>query len=351
MSESDRNTAAEGQLPVAVAKIKREKVTPPPSPDTRTTTALGELLPTLFKDENAEPAATTPHEDSKKDIQPAKSSNEILADLFRVFNAAPPDALLGLADAGKKSSHKKHKKHKKKSKKRKREVSISDLSEIDSSESGEGAGDRKKEKKKSRLDKKSIKKEHRNKSKELEKLQIVVKQEGERTVQRDQPDKVPKKHDEKVRSKAAATIESVVVRGPNGCASKTDIKTSSTSDHHDSSRHRDHKRDDDKRRPKIENGSDVSLSDEETYKSRRERELQMSRDREHLVSKERDLQKTRDREHRISRDREHRTSREQDLRTSRDRHPSRRSPVDRRERHSRHDDSFRSSYRQSLRTR
>lgn len=61
-----------------------------------------------------------PHEeDDKKNVEPLKSSNEILAELFLVFNAAPPEELLNdenLIEISKK--RKKEKKSKKKKRKR-----------------------------------------------------------------------------------------------------------------------------------------------------------------------------------------------------------------------------------------
>lgn len=60
-----------------------------------------------------------PPEEDKKNIEPLKSSNEILAELFSVFNSAPPKELLNdenLIEITKKK--KKEKKAKKKKRKR-----------------------------------------------------------------------------------------------------------------------------------------------------------------------------------------------------------------------------------------
>lgn len=57
--------------------------------------------------------------EEKKSIEPVKSSNEILAELFKVFNAAPPEELLNDNNLLKKKKQKKqHKKERKKKKKK-----------------------------------------------------------------------------------------------------------------------------------------------------------------------------------------------------------------------------------------
>lgn len=129
MAEATVFTAT--QFPVPVEKIKKEKVTPPSSPKPE----LENIIATLFNPENTRPADDVAQED-KKDVAPAKTSDEILRELFQVLNTAPP----GIS----KKSHKKHKKHKKKSKKRKRE-SKGGLSDVSGSESGmedSGSGDK-----------------------------------------------------------------------------------------------------------------------------------------------------------------------------------------------------------------
>lgn len=65
-------------------------------------------------------------EDDKKNIEPLKSSNEILAELFSVFNAAPPEELLNDENLIEISKKKKKDKKKSKKKKRKREKSAGD---------------------------------------------------------------------------------------------------------------------------------------------------------------------------------------------------------------------------------
>lgn len=86
----------EFDIPLKV-NIKQEKLTPPNSPKKL-------------------------EFDEKKTVPPLKSSSELLAELFKVFNAAPPEDLLN-ENFKKKKSKNKHKKHKK----RKHEDSDSDL--------------------------------------------------------------------------------------------------------------------------------------------------------------------------------------------------------------------------------
>lgn len=94
-------------------KIKQEKITPPPSPSKNQDALTDSLLDSILGER-------------KPSAEPIKSSNEILADLFKVLNAAPPT--LSESDGPSKKHKKKHKKEKKvkKSKHRKRDKSGSD---------------------------------------------------------------------------------------------------------------------------------------------------------------------------------------------------------------------------------
>ncbi|XP_011184991.2 protein Son isoform X1 [Zeugodacus cucurbitae] len=75
-------------------------------------------------------------DEDKKSITPVKSSNEILAELFQVFNAAPPEELLDDESLLKKShKHKKHKKEKKNKIKREKDISGGEGTCSDSEES------------------------------------------------------------------------------------------------------------------------------------------------------------------------------------------------------------------------
>lgn len=96
-------------------KIKQEKITPPPSPKCEPpnqNTEEGESIGLFRKIINDEPIET------KGFVEPIKSSNQILVELFQVFNAAPPE--VDNADDSKDSHSKKAKKTKKKHKKEKK---------------------------------------------------------------------------------------------------------------------------------------------------------------------------------------------------------------------------------------
>lgn len=124
-------------------KIKEEKITPPSSP--------------RFNDIDPE---------DKKSVEPAKSSNDLLAELFQVFGSTSDDFL---ADLGKKSK-KKHKKEKK----HKRNKQNGDAE--DSANASKEAKKMKKEKKDKRKDKDKNKEKEKSrdkdKSKEARKVDI-----------------------------------------------------------------------------------------------------------------------------------------------------------------------------------
>lgn len=117
--------------------IKQEKITPPSSPkhELAMTDVSDDTLNLFRKIVNDEPI------ESKPLVKPIKSSNQILAELFQVFNAAPPEVddvdSKDLPTHHKKSkkSKKKHKKEKKterKSKKKHKKHKKSDKNEIKS---------------------------------------------------------------------------------------------------------------------------------------------------------------------------------------------------------------------------
>lgn len=101
-------------------KIKQEKITPPSTPtpeqdNVKKCTSENESLSIFRKILNDEPIET------KRLIEPIKSSNEILAELFQVFNAPPPEVDSVEPKELKESKHsKKSKKSKKKHKKEKK---------------------------------------------------------------------------------------------------------------------------------------------------------------------------------------------------------------------------------------
>uniref|UniRef100_A0A182QHT5 G-patch domain-containing protein n=1 Tax=Anopheles farauti TaxID=69004 RepID=A0A182QHT5_9DIPT len=121
--------------------------------------------------------------DVKPSLEPLKSSNEILKDLFRVFNAAPPEIIEDDSnDVPEPEQEKKKKKHKhrKKSKKKRGSESESDdpehLSEQDVLDNGERKSKKKKLKKQKDRDRKH-EKHKRSKHRGGETLLVTVKQE------------------------------------------------------------------------------------------------------------------------------------------------------------------------------
>lgn len=143
-------------------KIKKEKITPPPSTkDPNDFDITNDMLDSLLGER-------------KPIAEPIKSSNEILADLFKVFNAAPPTLDDDGIDANTQASKrkKKHKKEKKSKKHKKRsrsgESTYSECDELPKS----------KKTKKEKVNK-SEKKHKKSKSKErnTDKDGIVIKKE------------------------------------------------------------------------------------------------------------------------------------------------------------------------------
>uniref|UniRef100_A0A182M9T6 G-patch domain-containing protein n=1 Tax=Anopheles culicifacies TaxID=139723 RepID=A0A182M9T6_9DIPT len=116
--------------------------------------------------------------DVKPAIEPLKSSNEILTELFRVFNAAPPEIIEDDSnDAVEQEKKKKKHKHKKKSKKKKGSESESAEEPVEHAlEDGEKRVKRKKIKKEKDRDRKQ-EKHKRSKHRVGETLLVTVKQE------------------------------------------------------------------------------------------------------------------------------------------------------------------------------
>lgn len=101
-------------LPTSI-KIKQEKITPPGSPVAK---VIGENPePSVNPPDSLFDTNLNPVNEDKKSIIPLKSSNELLAELFDVFNAKPPESIISeISSTKSKKKKKKHKKHKKKSK-------------------------------------------------------------------------------------------------------------------------------------------------------------------------------------------------------------------------------------------
>lgn len=167
------------ELPVPVEKIKKEKLTPPSSPVRSAVDSKFEEIAKIFRTKKeAELVANGDSSDTvdvKKETGPVKTSDEILLELFQVFNAAPPED---------KSIRKKHKKHKKKSKKKKRDSKnddLSDISAISDVESGRG-----KHKEKSPKDRSTERNSKRSRDSENDRKAVKVKRE-KRSRSRERP--------------------------------------------------------------------------------------------------------------------------------------------------------------------
>lgn len=106
-----------------IVKIKKEKLTPPATPNRHNDNAAASEL------DIAENMLDNILGERKPNTDEIKSSNEILADLFKVFNAAPPI----LDDDNSTTSHHKKKKHKKEKKVKKEKKRCRTNSECKSS--------------------------------------------------------------------------------------------------------------------------------------------------------------------------------------------------------------------------
>ncbi|XP_036326002.1 protein SON [Rhagoletis pomonella] len=148
-------------------------------------------------------------DEDKKSIEPVKSSNEILAELFKVFNAAPPEELLDDESLLKKShKHKKNKKEKKKKVKREKDLSEGERSDTDSDESNEADdGKEKKSKQKHKKKKKHKHKDEKDKgrSKSKEKDKKDKEKSKERTKSKDIS--VDKKRDDPKKTHSAVSVK------------------------------------------------------------------------------------------------------------------------------------------------
>lgn len=161
-----------------MVKIKQEKLTPPASPNVNSSSATGlnisnDLLDNILGER-------------KPIAEPIKSSNEILADLFKVFNAAPPtldgDNITTKESNHKKKKHKKEKKvkkHKKHSRNNSEYKSSGDESQKTKKHKVKKAKKREAEEISDTVDSKNHKRHKKSKENEIkiEKTDIVVKKE------------------------------------------------------------------------------------------------------------------------------------------------------------------------------
>lgn len=144
-------------------KIKEEKITPPPSPrpeikkEKDDSSTLENILEATASNSLFDFIDT--NTDEKKSVEPVKSSNEILAELFQVFSSAPTDSFLANLNHIKKSSNKK--KHKKEKKHKKHKRKDADLSENENNGLGRDSSEKK-------IKLKKVKKEKDHKKKRSE---------------------------------------------------------------------------------------------------------------------------------------------------------------------------------------
>ncbi|XP_055905382.1 protein Son [Eupeodes corollae] len=185
-----------------------------------------------------DPDGETQVDDEKKNIAPVKSSNEILAELFMVFNATPPEELLSIDKVSRKSK-KEHKKSKhKKSKKRKRKTEDNCDKSDNENESLEAGG--------SKVKREKHKHKHKHKkSKEKDEDKIIAASDGTVIMAAD--------------SSSSSKIKQSIKKEPSD---EVEIKVEKSHSKRET-RSRVEKRL--SKCTRVEEGSDISLSDEETY--------------------------------------------------------------------------------------
>lgn len=165
-------------------KVKEEKITPPASPTKNSEEAASLILSSIDNIlDTALTAIKTEKDDEKKSVERIKSSNEILAELFQVFNSALPAETFTVDQTSESTTQskkkKKHKKHKKKNK-----------NEDDGSDEDEKISEKSHKHKKVKKEKKSKRKRSESENKEQktiekhkikkEKLdEIIIKKEHE----------------------------------------------------------------------------------------------------------------------------------------------------------------------------
>lgn len=156
--------------------IKQEKITPPSSPSSLSLKQLNNVSTT-------DQSASKSSDERKPITEPIRSSDEILADLFKVFNAAPPT----LDDIDTKAKSKKAKKDKK-SKKHKKDSHRDSASDGESRSSSDGKVRKVKKEKKDKKEKKAKKDKKRKRSKSDDDEKVVIKKEIGEVVVKNEPD-------------------------------------------------------------------------------------------------------------------------------------------------------------------
>lgn len=330
------------EIPLNI-KIKQEKLSPPPeSPKKVEETELEE----------------------KKNVEPLKTSNQLLEELFSVFNAAPPETLLNdelLLSSLLKEKKKKSKKSKKKSKKRSRSKSSIDEENLDSS-SEKKSKKRKKHKKSGRSSSDSEKNQSENEAKKKQKkikkekkLKEVLAKIEEKIVKLEVPEipKIPPEElpiesqiestvEQKSSEKSSTKSNKIVIKSlKNTTIFEESIKLAKEKETKKKSRSRCDGELSDTSIVEYVSLSDISLSDEETYQKQkkasekqngkrfydsyeRERDYKSS----HKSSRHRSRSKDRDDHYSRCKDQRHRDYDKEHSRRhrSRSRSPRRRSP-------------------------
>lgn len=304
-------------------KVKQEKITPPSSPTKNPDAAL--ILSSIDSIlDTALSAIKNEKDDEKKSIEPIKSSNEILAELFQVFNSAPPTESLNKDQANESTSSKKKKKHKKHKKKHKKKGrSSSDDDDNGSDDAEENIIKKSHKHKRVKKEKKSKRKRDESQSKDEKNVEkrkikkekhdeIVVKKESERRSSKRKKTNKDKDlndlemdmdeyehkllEDAKKTSSSSSVKMSSTVSSVGHRSNKIVIKDLKNSAIYEEtmSQVKANEREKEKRNAAQEDGelssadersSGISLSDEETYlRNKHSRTINRDRDRDHSPS-------------------------------------------------------------------
>ncbi|XP_062559903.1 protein Son [Armigeres subalbatus] len=253
-----------------------------------------------------------------KSVEPLKSSNEILTELFKVFNAAPPEIIDDDSNDGEEKKKKK-KKHKKKSKKKKKGGSDGEVSSEASDTEEEGEIKKKVKKIKKEKDKDKDK-NRQKKQKEKHKEKEVRKHEHEKVVVKSEMTSVVVKKEPKddwyssrdIRESSRGAKESPYYHHHHRHSSRDDyhprIKqekddrsydTYDTKREHDRDREKERirEREREKEDPKSRNRIQIkSLKDSAVFKEAASREKEKEREREKEKERIRDRDKRNERD-------------------------------------------------------
>nr|XP_014098784.1 protein SON [Bactrocera oleae] len=225
-------------------------------------------------------------DEDKKSITPVKSSNEILAELFQVFNAAPPEELLDDKSLLKKShKHKKHKKEKKNKIKREKDVLAEKGTFSNSAESNLPDDDKEKIYK------------HKHKKKKKHKHKDAKDKERDKSNDKGKKDKGLK---ERQKSKEKSIAAAKDISKPS---SPKHSRAEPKHEHHQDSRSRKRHFDTlgtsstDGKKARTENDHSHSRDKGGEFEKHRERDRGKDTNKEQILEKDREKNKTKDRKH------------------------------------------------------